>query len=135
MAYLKVDFTQRQADSYFTTLITQIKSADEYRDDMAIAIIRPESDSYDLKDETIYSENWYGKVTIYGADWNLNKWITDAHWKFYLKHHCGFAPEFIDDTMEIEKLGEVKDMLCYPDEGSVKVVNDMVVVNFNSNVE
>lgn len=135
MAYLKVDFTQKQADSYFTTLITQIKSADGYRDDMSVAIIRPESDSYDLKDKSMYSENWYGKVTIYGADWDLNKWITDAHWEFYLKHHCGFAPEFIGDTMAIEAMEEVKDMPCYPDEGSVKVIDDIVVVNFNSNIE
>lgn len=135
MAYLKVDFTQRQADSYFTTLVTQIKSAEGYRDDMRVAVIRPESDSYDLKDVSMYSENWYGKVTIYGADWDLNKWLTDAHWQFYLMHHCGFAPEFVDDTAAIEGMEEVKDMPCYPDEGSVKVIDDIVVVNFNSNVE
>lgn len=135
MAYLKVDLTQRQADSYFTTLVTQIKSAEGYRDDMQVAVIRPESDSYDLKDASMYSENWYGKVTIYGADWDLNKWLTDAHWKFYLMHHCGFLPEFIDDTAAIEEMEEVKDMPCYPDEGSVKVVDDIVVVNFDSNVE
>lgn len=135
MAYLKTDFIQRQTDSYFTTLVTQIKSVDGYKDDMPVAFIKTTGDSYDLNDKSMFDCNWYDRVTLYSADWNMNKWVTDYAWEKYMNYHCGFAPEIVQDTSELKELEAVKSMPCYPDDGSIKLVDNVIVVNMDSSNE
>lgn len=135
MAYLKTDFIQRQTDSYFTTLVTQIKSVEGYKDDMPIAIIKTSGDSYDLNDKSMFSCDFHNRVTLYSADWNMNKWVTDYAWEEYMNYHCGFAPEVIHDVSDLKNREEVKSMPCYPDDGSIKVVDDIIVVNMDSSQE
>lgn len=42
----------------------------------------------------------------------------------------GFNPVTIDQT-EFENSPIVKNMPCYPDDGSIKVINNVVVVKFS----
>ena len=44
--------------------------------------------------------------------------------------YLGFAPQFCgyDETANLMKLEEVKDMSCYPDSGSIKIINGTVVI-------
>lgn len=40
----------------------------------------------------------------------------------------GYSPQLAENTNELENLDAVKNMTSYPDYGSVKIINDTVVV-------
>ena len=62
----------------------------------------------------------------------LSEIINDNSWIDYMRYWCGFEPRLVDDvTMKnLQNDNFVKMMPCYPDDGSISVINDTVVVKF-----
>lgn len=46
-----------------------------------------------------------------------------------MKLWCGFSP-IMKDAAEYEQLPEVEEMPGYPDAGSIKIVEDVLVIKF-----
>ena len=53
----------------------------------------------------------------------------DWAWERFLANWCGFQPEFADGRAAAD-WPEVQAMPCYPDDGSIRVIRDTVVVKF-----
>ena len=51
-------------------------------------------------------------------------------WDDFMKMWCCYEPEYIKDTSEIESKDTVKQMPSYPDSGSIKIVDGVIVVKF-----
>lgn len=47
-----------------------------------------------------------------------------------MAYWCGFSHEEITETSEVESMQEVQDMPSYPDSGSVRIINGVIVVKF-----
>ncbi|MBP3604438.1 MAG: glucosyltransferase domain-containing protein [Lachnospiraceae bacterium] len=123
-AYLKANFMQEQTSSYYTTLITQIKSCDGYKDELPVVYIGKGK----IEDLTLSKNDKYDiDLTLFNCD--LNEWINDFAYVAYMEHHNGFAPEIIKPE-EITEWEEIDKMPIYPDDGSIKVINNKVVVKF-----
>lgn len=60
--YMQADFAHSQAISYFTTLTTQIKSVDGYKDDLAVTFINAGK----ITDRTIYEFNQFKDINLSG---------------------------------------------------------------------
>ena len=60
------------------------------------------------------------------SDTNVNYFNNIYLWKSYL----GFTPEIIEfrDSGYLSEMDEVKSMLCYPEDGSIAIVGDTVVI-------
>lgn len=121
--YLSIQLSFEQAKSFCTTLVTQIKSAEGYSDDMLIALI--ESDST-IEDKTLYRNDVMEVFDISGRD----KVLAETYSREYLiSYYCGFSPEYISAD-ELPK--EITDaMPVYPADGSIQVIDNVVVVKLN----
>ncbi len=120
--YLQIDLCERQAASVVTTWVTQIKSLDGYRPDMPVAFIG------DYQDETYFRADNYFPNTLL-AGWT--NYVTSDQYQHYMVTYCGFHPEIIHDTGELEALPEVQEMPCYPYDGSIQIIHDTVVLKFS----
>lgn len=124
VCYLKAEMMQSQATSYFTTLITRIKSLDGYTDKLPVAFINSSQKT---------DANWpeikeFEEIVIEPYTWECV--INDNSWTTYMKFYCGYEPEIIEDTEVLEQNEEVAAMPLYPNEGSVKLINGVIVVKF-----
>ncbi|GKG99045.1 hypothetical protein CE91St54_09770 [Hungatella hathewayi] len=125
-AYLKIQLLKEQCNSYFTTLITHIKSTDGYDDNLPLAFIGINQD-HSITDMPAFSN-----IEITAYDWNLNDWINDYAWQEYMALHCGYKPEIVEDTTQIASWEQVKHMDYYPNSNSIKIVDGIIVIKFSS---
>lgn len=115
-----------RAQSYYNRLITKIENLDNYNYCMPIAFIN---------EFHKYHEEWdvlrLGQITrlppyYYGCD------INDYAWKEYVKVWLNWTPVYSsqEDIEELAQTPEVKDMPCYPNDGAIKIIDDVIVVKF-----
>ena len=124
--YLKATFSQQEAISYFTTLITRIKSCEDYDDDLPVSFIFV--DGKHIEDKTMYIMSELDYIRIMPYD-NQFDYVNNYVWKIYMKRWCGYDPNIIDGSDLLDNI-EVLNMSCYPDAGSIKVVDNRIVVRF-----
>lgn len=127
--YLKATYLQKQADSYYTCMINSIKQTKEYKDEYPVAFIG----DFDFEDETIYHNPDIKNITVTGYNAESLKNMLIYRPIEYMKINCGYSPLIIEDTSDLENNTYVKDMPTYPDYGSIKVIDDVVVVKLNTN--
>lgn len=129
-AYLKANYQQENAIAYYTTLVSQIKSAESYSDKMPVLFLG----SVDGQDWSIKSPKEFEEIQIQGYHTNMNNFIAYfANTKFW-EVHCGYRFSEPSDS-EAERIYEsayVKKMPCYPEEGAIQVIEDVVVVKFSN---
>ncbi len=123
--YLKDTFRQQQAFSYYTTLITQIKSLEGYRPEMELCILN----AWYTKDPTIYhmEEMDFIHLNTYEGDSEDFMHMTR---EYFLQNWLGFRIRWYDGT-ELYSLPEVKEMPAYPEEGSIRIIEDVIVVRLS----
>ena len=123
--HLHAIFMQQRAISYFTVLVSQIKNTEGYDDDYPVVFIN---------DQIFMDKNvkklpfaWTGSIPspFFGTMFLLNTYSrTD-----FINNWLAYKPRYLD-AENYEKLPEVQAMPRYPDAGSIKVINDVVVVKF-----
>lgn len=122
--YLSMDITLHQAESYYTTLITRIKSAPGYTDEMKVAYIG------ELEDQTLYrSGSLFSELTITDGSRDI---IGNYSWKKFMAKYLGFRPKEDKECDKYKELDSVKNMPCYPDDGSIQIIDNVVIVKFSS---
>lgn len=134
-AYIKVDnvayqycsFVQEQTMTYYTNLIGTIKNCSGYDDELPVAFLNIER----ISDDSMPSGDKFN-VSLMALGFDMRQVVGDYSYKQYLEIHCGYAPSYLEKT-ELEKIkehSEVKKMPCYPDDGSVRIIDNIVVVKF-----
>lgn len=126
-AYLKINFVQEQTIAYLNTLATQIKSAEGYKDEYPVVLL---GYGHGIKDQSFFHSEDFDKIAITGYQFDQEALVNDYLNIRYLKYHVGYEPEFYYDYTDWWELPEVQEMSCYPDSGSIKVINGGVVVKF-----
>ena len=117
--YLNVEFSQSQTISYFTTLFAQIKSTEGYREDLPVAYIG----GFNSKSEnSISATPAFPYLRPYE---NAKDLINDASSIWFLERWCGIYKEQVEFDHP-----DIASMPCYPNEGSIRVINDVIVVKF-----
>lgn len=122
--YLSMQLSYEQAASYYTTMITQIKSVDGYRDDMKVVF-----SGLDIVDKTLYRNEIMNTFSMSGRDDALAEAYSKQN---FIRYYCGFDAETadIDVLSEISKT-KLAQMPSYPNAGSIQVMDDVVVVKLS----
>ena len=124
--YMSLEYTKNHDMSYFQTMVTQIKCVEGYEDTLPVAFVGNVID-----DATNNQGSLMGPVfAINGkAESNVNM-FSRVH---IITQYLGFAPTICgyEETKACMELEEVKNMPSYPDDGSIRVVNGIVVVKFS----
>lgn len=127
VAYYRMSMVQTEMNSWFTVLVSEIKGCNGYKDDLPVAFIgNPGAD-----DTTIFSYP-QGQVGFMGFNYGVRDLISDFAWMDNMRAHTGYFPVTIDED-DIKTWAEndiVQAMPCYPDDGSIAIVDDTVVVKF-----
>ena len=123
--YLKTAFQQQQAISWYTALVSQIKSVPGYRDDLPVAFVNAEN----KQDMTLYniSELDFIQEPPYGD--SLTGYLNTYAWRSFMERWCGYGPAYADAALW-EGREDVKAMPHYPDNGSIRLIENTIVVNF-----
>lgn len=124
--YLAMEYTNQHDNAYYQTLMTQIKSVDGYHADMPITMIgKPVVDStYTRQDMIGRTFNISGKSST-----NINAY---SSWNI-MTRVLGYDPVNRNSDEEEEYfrgLDEVVNMPCYPSTGSIKIIDDTIVIKF-----
>lgn len=122
--YLKAKFQQEETQAWMTTFSTQIKSVDGYDDELPIAYIndREKADKSSFEVSPISG--------IYLPPYNLGGLNNNYQWKTYMKYWCGFYQLEVEDYTPYENNAVIEAMPSYPDDGSIRVIDDVIVVKF-----
>lgn len=124
--YLAMEYTNNHDNAYFSVLLTQIKSVEGYRDDMPVALIgtpqvKENKSRPAMIDKTF---NIAGKAST-----NLGAY---SYWNIMTKV-LGYDPVVRNSDEDEEYFcnnPEVIAMPKYPAAGSVKVIDDTIVIKF-----
>lgn len=124
--YLAIQYTNQHDNAYYQTIMTQMKSVTGYRDDMPITMIgKPVNDLTnsrgDMIGQTFSLACKSGTNVAAYSSWNIMTRI------------LGYDPMVRDsdeDEAYFRGLEEVRNMSCYPDWGSMKIIDDTLVIKF-----
>jgi len=122
--YLKATFVREEVNTYMTTLVTQIKSTDGYKDEYPVVFMN----QCNIQDMTVYDMPELSHINIITyAD--MEGYINSYVWTIYMNRWCGYNPIQGDPSL-FYGLPEYEEMPHYPDDGSIKVIDETVVVKF-----
>ena len=124
--YLKDAIHQQEAISYYTTLITRIKSQKGYRPDMGVYFANAEVKT---DDPTVYNMDELDFIRLNPYWHNSMEYLHAMTWYDFMMVWCGndFSRSW---RIELESLPEVQAMPSYPADGSIQVIEDTVIVKF-----
>lgn len=122
--YISMQLSFEQASSYYTTMIAQIKSVEGYREDMKVVF-----SGENIVDKTLYHNEIMSTFSMSGRDDAL----ADAYSKQnFILYYCGFDAETASvDILTAQSKTVLEGMPTYPNEGSVRVLDNMVVVKLS----
>lgn len=132
--YMIDEFSQQEAISYFNTLITRIQSTDGYKAEYPVCYIG----EFDKRTDMLagigaieYYDGVRGQFQDVNVDpyWMVDKRINNYAWRYFMNNWCGYYPEVISED-EFADDPMVQDMPRYPDQGSIVILNDTVVIRF-----
>ena len=125
IVYLKAAFVQQEAISYFTTLTTQIKSTAGYRDEYPVVFINEQN----ISDKTLPKVPEWEEVKMLPVNQEVSSLLNSYNWRKFVRNWCGFDPA-LGNPLPFQNIPEVIKMPNYPDEGSIKIIDETVVVKF-----
>ena len=128
ICYMRLEMYQSQMTRFCTELITRIQSTESYRSSMKVAYI---GEPMLLETDTTVPEldelNYIHVSPYFGFRQLLN---TTEPWREFMKIWCEFQAWEVDNPGYFRALPEVQAMPKYPDEGSIRVIEDTLVVKF-----
>lgn len=122
--YLIMNMQYEQATSYFTTMVTQIKSLDGYKDTLKIALIGDQ-----IEDKAFTYNEEFDEYSMGGRGNDLINLYSRVD---FLKRYLGYEQEILSDTKPLEQSEIVQEMPAYPDKGSMKLIENVIVVKLEN---
>ena len=123
--YTRLEFSQKQTYRYYSSLVTRMQSAPGYRMDMRVAYVG--ENRWVPWDPTVSQESEFDFINTHPF-WGLRANIGNSY-KNYMELWFDFKPREADSSYFYD-LPEVQAMPSYPDDGSIKVIDDVLVVKF-----
>lgn len=125
--YMALYYTNRQTEHYFASMATRIRMTAGYRQDLPLALI-----GANISDGA-FSNDIYRKIFWrYGgyAEHSNYKKAGRSYMYSYLGFHQPTAPD--EKVSELSDWPEVRDMPCYPDDGSIRIIDGYIIVKLEN---
>ncbi len=127
VCYMRLEMIQSQTTRFYTSLITRMQDADGYRASMQVAYIgQPQI----LDDDTTIPEVQELNHVRVSPYLGFRESIRTEPWREFMEQWLLFKAWETEDLSEFENLPEVQAMPHYPNKGSIKVINDTLIVKF-----
>lgn len=122
--YARGQMVQTRSISYFTSLVTAIKSTPGYTSSTPVAFV---GDTSYAMDPTFHSIEGFGALSMAPLPYDASPFSIGYSWQDFLTLWCGFTPPYANGEA-FAGLPEVQAMPGYPDAGSIRMVQGTVVV-------
>lgn len=120
--YLSVQYANEKVENYFVTMFTRIRSAEGYRDELPVVYVG--QNISDIR----FVDNWgspsFKYTAILGAGAQLNQYSRDS----FIRNYLGYGWRQITDAEARTYAETISNLQCYPDDGSIIVMEDMVLI-------
>lgn len=126
--YVALDYMNRETESYMTTLVTRIKSVKGYRDEYPVMFVGERGFS-----DRQFTNPYLDYPELYFHVYQEANLVNAFSWKDAMTAYTGFtciAPSE-QQWEEICETKEFQEMDCYPDDGSIAVIDDVIVVKIS----
>ena len=121
--YSKMYFYTRQAENYANSIVTQVRMTDGFDTNKKWVFVG------DINDPLL--KNDWDNVPSYGIPRTTQEMLNMYSRKSWFSNYVGYSIPFANNKAdEIRKTQEFKAMPCWPDEGSIKVIDKYVVIKF-----
>jgi len=121
--YLKAILNQTQTINWDNRLAQRIESVEGYSDELPVAYVNRGA----LSDRNMIHMHEFDAAYTIPYNWEF---LTNYSWKTFMAYWCNFNPVVVEDVSGLEQLPEVIAMPSYPDDGSIRIINDTIVVKF-----
>lgn len=118
--YLQLQLDYANSVSFFTTLITQIKSVEDYDEELPVSFIGTPDDATFFN-----SYNYFPNTTLGG----MREYLEMGTRLQFMTVYCGYNPPRTDQDLSTNPT--VAKMPTYPQSGSIQLVDGVVVVKFS----
>ncbi len=124
--YTAVYYSNRQVENYVTALVAQIRMAEGFTSQTKWAFLGEPEDPL-LRSVFDYEMTYGGTFT---TDRTLEAYSRVS----WIWHYLGYFPPTAleDEIRELEQNPQVQQMPCWPDQGSIRVMDDTVVIKFEN---
>ena len=125
--YVTMDFAYRSAESYFTSMLTQVRMTEGYTDEMPVYVLGWDSEIADKS----FAAN--GELEVFNIAGKNDSLVRAWNWYAFLETYLNFR-QFDWDEAAIDALWsspEAEAMPCYPDQGSVARLGDGIVIKIS----
>ena len=125
--YVTMDFAYRSAESYFTSMLTQVRMTEGYTDEMPVYVLGWDSEIADKS----FAAN--GELDVFNIAGKNDSLVRAWNWYAFLETYLNFR-QFDWDEAAIDALWsspEAEAMPCYPDQGSVARLGDGIVIKIS----
>lgn len=121
-SYATMYYTNRQIENYLSTVIAQVRMTDGFRADQKWVFLGE-------FDDPLLNTLWQYEFTLGGTEdtvWMLRRYS----WYEWIHHYYGYRVPMVSQeaTMQVAALPEVAAMACWPNSGSIQIINDQVVI-------
>lgn len=125
--YMKETFQKQQGITFFTNLASRIRSAPGYRAETPVRFLN----EWNIQDPTLHDIKELSFIKLPPYNTTITEYLNAYSWAAFMERWCGFRPEYYwDPENEPGDWPETKNMPHYPDDGSVKLIRGVLVVNF-----
>ena len=123
--YTSMYYTTRQTENYYNSLVTQVKMTEGYNPFMPWVFVG------DKINDPLFVNPWQEKFN-YGGNFKelINEYSRFQFLELYLGYKIPFVSE--EEKASLEKDPFVREMPCYPSDGSITVYQDKVVIKFSN---
>lgn len=125
ITYIKAEIGQERMISWSTTLVTRIKSVEGYNDNYPVIYIGMRN----ITDDSISDIEAFDFITD-TPYYDIETQINDYALQRFITIWTGFDPKISYDTSKVINDDHYKSMPCYPNDGSIAVINENVVIKF-----
>lgn len=119
--YTSMYYATEQTENYMNALVTQVRMTQGYRADQAWAFVGSRFSDPLIAPEWSEAPYYGGSSANYINTYSRMRWINT-----YLGCDIPLAEETV--VQELMQLEQVKEMPCFPDQGSIQIINDVVVI-------
>lgn len=122
--YTSLYYANRQIENYLNSVVIQVRMTEEFTPEKKWAMLG------DI-DDPLFGGPWEYEITYGGlgfTEYLLNQYSRNE----WIKNYIGYDVPLADNETiaALNQTEEVQNMPCWPSEGSIKVIDDTVVIKF-----
>ena len=126
LCYMRLAIVQSQTTRFYSTLITRMQSTPGYNSAMKVAYIgNPHAAEWDTTIPEIQELNYIHVHPYFG----FRQLQETEPWRIFMEIWLNFKA-WEEEPEHFTTLSEVKAMPCYPNDGSIQIIDGVLVVKF-----